>query len=265
MRLLVGLMPCLLNRLTLVFSSIATKDYLYCKITKKLVVGKGIRSECHTDVEVETSGARVVEVVMTDIRQADVIAQAEVEHVEARTTSDAQAAVEAFEGCVVITEARVSLTGTVVLDLATDTEGEITTGKRLDGDIGRDGILIFEHERQFEIVEAISELVTLIRAFATFLRIREAGLEIERSSGGETCADDCSHIETRARVTAIEDCGIGMYRGYIQTEAEAIISVVTEIVVRRSMVIGVAITVTRRDRSALRIILCGSRQCSDER
>lgn len=212
--------------------------------------------ECHADVEVETSRARIVEVVVTDIRQADVIAQTEVEHVEARATSDAQTAIEALEGGVVITEARISLAGAIVLDLSTDTEGEVATGKRLNLDIRTDCILIFEHEWQFEIVEPVGELVALIRAFATFLRVGETRFKIEWGSGGESGANDSTDIETCARITAVEDSGIGVHGGYVQAETEAIVCILTEVIMRWPIIIGVAIAMARRNGSAVRIILC---------
>jgi hypothetical protein len=189
------------------------------------------RLERHTDVEIETPRACIVEVVVADIRQTDVIAQSEIEHVEARATSDAQTAIEALESCIVIVEARISLTGTIVLDLSTDTKCQIATGKRLNGDIGRNRVLIFDHKRQLQVFKPVCELIALIGTFATFLRIGETGLKIERCSRRQTCADDSAEVKTCTRVTAVKDSCIGTYSGYIQTQAEAIVGVTAEVAV----------------------------------
>ena len=61
-------------------------------------------SERHTDIKIKTSRACVVEVVVANVRQANVIAQSKIEHVETGTAADAQSSVETLEGSVIVTE-----------------------------------------------------------------------------------------------------------------------------------------------------------------
>ena len=79
-------------------------------------------SERHTDIEVETACARILEVVVPDVGQTDIIAQSEIEHLEAGPTANPQSTVKALEAGLVITETGVSLAVAIVLDLAADAQ-----------------------------------------------------------------------------------------------------------------------------------------------
>ena len=225
----------------------------------------GYFSERHADVEVERSRARVLEVVVSHVGQSHVVAHAHVQPVEARAAANAQSTVEAAEAALLVAEARISLTLAIVFHLAAHAQREITAGIRLDGDVASHGVLVFYQERQLEVLQSVGELVALVPALAAFLGVGETRLEEEGRGVGDARAGHDAHVETRARVAAIEVGGVGMDRGNGHAEAEAEISV-AELVEGRAAVIAaiVVVAMTRGNGPAVRIILSRCRQRGDK-
>ena len=124
----------------------------------------------------------IIEVVLSYIGQADVIASIKIKHVIAYTAANLESAVKAVEVSIVIgTECRPRA---IVLDLSVGAHCQITTGIGLNGGVVSHKVLVLDEQRHFQIVEIVGEFSSTGVTLAALLAVIESCFQEERSTVG---------------------------------------------------------------------------------
>ena len=158
--------------------------------------------EIHTQVYREAPVVRVVEVVLSDVCQADVVAGIQIEHIVSHSTSDLESAVKAVE--IVVLKWAERCPRAVVLDVAVGAHGQVAARIGLDARLVAHKVLVLDEQGQFQVVEVVGELVVARAALAALLGIIQTRLEEQGGAVGELGAGGQSDVQAGLGAAAVE-------------------------------------------------------------
>ena len=187
-------------------------------------IGGSLFLEVHTNGGEEGAGVGGVEVVVRDVGEAEIIAQLGIEEIVLHAATHTDTAIETLEAFII--ERAIGLAHAEILNLATNAGCHIAAHEGLEAEHGVELVLILEHHGQFEVIEAVSELVAGIGALAALLDVREAGLEVHGRVIAQLHAYNGAYIEARLGGAAIEVLIVRMNRGEAYTQAKAVVHLI---------------------------------------
>ena len=109
---------------------------------------------------------------MTDVCESEVIREFSVYDLVAESATYGESAVESLE--VEVGECRHRLLCVIVLDFSADAIGEISACERSDTERVFKLDVVFQKNRQFQIVKVVFQFATIFRLFASLFGVEES-------------------------------------------------------------------------------------------